>query len=108
MQTHTFGPFGHSISNNKFVFKADGYVRSEAGVAIIMERKKDAKRVYATVVAAESNCDGFKEYGCNTESVSSQIQLYREASERFHLNPLDVSYVETHGYATQVNDINFY
>lgn len=91
-------------STNNFYsnFPADGYVRSEAGVAILMQRKADAKRFYATVVGTESNCDGFKEYGCNTESLSSQIKLYRETLERFRLNPLDVSFVEAHGYATLV------
>lgn len=87
-----------------FDANADGYVRSEAGVAILMQRKADAKRFYATVVGTESNCDGFKEYGCNTESLSSQIKLYRETLERFRLNPLDVSFVEAHGYATLDGD----
>lgn len=69
----------------------------------MMQRKKDARRVYATVVATESNCDGFKEFGCNSISLDSQLSLYKETYEKFNLNPLDVSFVEAHGYATRVS-----
>lgn len=68
----------------------------------MMQRKTDAKRVYATVVATESNCDGFKELGCNSISLDSQLSLYKETYEKFKLNPQDVSFVEAHGYATRV------
>lgn len=78
-------------------------MRSEAGVALVMQRLKDAKRVYATVVATESNCDGYKELGCNAESLESQINLYQDAYERFNVNPLDVSFIEAHGYSTRVS-----
>lgn len=85
------------------ILTANGYARSEAGVAIMMQRKKDAKRVYATVAATESNCDGFKEFGCNSISLDSQISLYKETYGKFNLNPQDVTFVEAHGYATRVS-----
>lgn len=85
-----------------FFILADGYARSEAGVAILMQRRQNAKRVYATVVGTESSCDGFKEYGCNTVSVDSQINLYKDTYDRFNLNPLDITFVEAHGYSTKV------
>ena len=46
-------------------FDADvsGYVRSEAVVAMYLQFESNAKRVYATVVHAKSNCDGAKDIG---------------------------------------------
>lgn len=85
-----------------FFLSADGYARSEAGVAILMQRARDAKRVYATIAAIESNCDGFKEFGCNTHSLSSQISLYQTTLNKFCMNPLKVSFIEAHGYSTMV------
>lgn len=86
------------------MLSADGYARSEAGVAIFMQRASNAKRIYATIAATESNCDGFKEWGCNTESLSSQISLYEETIKKLDAKPLEISFIEAHGYATQVND----
>lgn len=67
-----------------------------------MQRAKDANRVYAYVAGVDANCDGFKEEGCSAVSMSSQIELYRDTYQHFNLNPLDVSFVEAHGYSTLV------
>lgn len=49
--------FYHTIS------LGDGYCRSEAAVAVLLTKRSMAKRVYATVINAGSNTDGFKEQG---------------------------------------------
>ena len=46
-----------------FDASGSGYVRSEAVVALYLQRQPDAKRIYATVVHARNNCDGGKENG---------------------------------------------
>lgn len=83
-------------------YLADGYARSEAGVAVVMQRAKDAHRVYAYVAGVSANCDGFKEEGCNAVSMASQIELYRDTYQSFHVNPLDITFLEAHGYSTLV------
>ena len=41
----------------------DGYCRSEAAVAVFLTRRPSARRIYATVVNAGNNTDGYKEQG---------------------------------------------
>ncbi len=47
----------------EIVILGNGYCRSEAVVAIYLQKEKDAKRVYATVVHSRNNCDGNKKEG---------------------------------------------
>ena len=42
---------------------ADGYVRSEAVVAVFLQKARDAKRIYCHLLSCRSNSDGFKEEG---------------------------------------------
>jgi len=41
----------------------NGYCRSEAVVAVLLTKRSAAKRVYATVVNAGNNTDGYKKQG---------------------------------------------
>ncbi|XP_065199624.1 fatty acid synthase-like isoform X2 [Planococcus citri] len=83
---------------------ADGYARSEAAVAVYLQRASDAHRVYGYVAAVDANCDGYKEDGCDAISRSSQIELYQHAYQSFNLDPQQVSFVEAHGYSTVHGD----
>ena len=40
-----------------------GYVRSEAVVAILLQKEPEAKRIYATVIHSKTNSDGYKDNG---------------------------------------------
>lgn len=40
--------------------QADGYTRAEAICCIFLQKAKDAKRVYCTLVHSKVNCDGYK------------------------------------------------
>jgi len=44
-------------------YAGDGYVRSETIMAIYLQKKESAKRIYATVVHSKSNSDGYKDQG---------------------------------------------
>jgi len=46
-----------------FVYAGDGYCRSEAVVAVYLQKKESAKRIYATLVHSKTNADGYKEHG---------------------------------------------
>ncbi|XP_075436103.1 fatty acid synthase isoform X2 [Ascaphus truei] len=87
-----------------FDASGNGYCRSEAAVAILLTRKSMAKRVYATIVNAGTNTDGYKEQGVTFPSGEAQTQLlsslYREAGIRTS----EVEYVEAHGTGTKVGD----
>lgn len=52
---------GFSLSNG--IYAGDGYCRSEAVVAVYLQKKESAKRIYATVVHSKSNSDGYKNIG---------------------------------------------
>lgn len=50
-------------SKKLFLLPGNGYCRSEAAVVALLTKRSFAKRVYATVVNAGNNTDGFKEQG---------------------------------------------
>ncbi|KAL0872273.1 hypothetical protein ABMA27_004663 [Loxostege sticticalis] len=81
-----------------------GYVRSEAVVAVLLQRRSAARRVYATVHNARMNTDGSKEQGITFPAGAMQQQLARETFAEARLRPQDVVYVEAHGTGTKVGD----
>lgn len=87
-----------------FDANGNGYVRSEAMVAVLLQRRSSAKRVYATVVHSKSNCDGFKEQGVTFPSSEMQRQLLREVYHEAGVDPREVIYVEAHGTGTKAGD----
>jgi len=44
-------------------YAGDGYCRSEAIVAVYLQKKESSKRVYATLVHSKTNSDGYKDQG---------------------------------------------
>ncbi|XP_063375503.1 fatty acid synthase-like [Cydia amplana] len=81
-----------------------GYVRSEAVIALLLQRSRDARRVYCTVRGASMNNDGFKTKGITYPSGAMQGRLAQETFEKAHLRPQDVVYVEAHGTGTKAGD----
>ena len=85
---------------------ANGYVRAETVAAIYLCRSTVARRIYARILAAKTNSDGYKEHGITHPSIRSQQELYAEVCEMAGIDPLDVSYIEMHGTGTAVNELN--
>ncbi|KAI8426660.1 LOW QUALITY PROTEIN: hypothetical protein MSG28_005429 [Choristoneura fumiferana] len=87
-------------------FDADGrgYVRSEAAVVVLLQRRRDARRLYCTVRGARTNTDGHKPQGITYPSGAMQQRLARETFAEARLRPQDVVYVEAHGTGTKVGD----
>ncbi|XP_023313670.1 fatty acid synthase-like [Trichogramma pretiosum] len=83
---------------------ANGYARSEAVACVFLQKAKDSKRVYATVVHAKTNCDGFKEQGITFPSSIMQGALLKEFYEELGVPPTSLSFVEAHGTGTKVGD----
>ncbi|CAH0584002.1 unnamed protein product [Chrysodeixis includens] len=81
-----------------------GYVRSEAAVAVLLQRRGAARRVYATLRGARINTDGAKDQGITFPSGDMQRRLAEETFAEAKLRPSDVVYVEAHGTGTKVGD----
>ncbi|NXF89098.1 FAS synthase, partial [Eubucco bourcierii] len=87
-----------------FDASGNGYCRSEAAVAIFLTKKSMAKRIYATIVNAGTNTDGFKEQGVTFPSGDMQQQLVVSLYKECGVKPEEVEYVEAHGTGTKVGD----
>ncbi|KAK0166753.1 hypothetical protein PV327_004242 [Microctonus hyperodae] len=83
---------------------ANGYARSETISVILLQKFKDAKRVYATVVHGKTNCDGFKAQGITYPSSELQKTLLVDFYKECKIPPNSLEYVEAHGTGTQVGD----
>nr|CAI5827466.1 unnamed protein product [Callosobruchus analis] len=87
-----------------FDASGNGYVRSEAAVVVYLQKAKNAKRIYASVLGAKTNTDGNKEQGITFPSGGMQNKLIREVYDEIGIKPHEVSYVEAHGTGTKVGD----
>lgn len=83
---------------------ANGYTRAEAITCIFLQKKKDAKRVYANLVYSKTNNDGFKKEAITYPSGPSQIRLLDEFYRDLRMDPTLVDYVEGHSTGTYVGD----
>ncbi|XP_063374586.1 fatty acid synthase-like [Cydia amplana] len=81
-----------------------GYVRSEAVVAVFLQRRSVARRVYCTVHAARVNNDGHKPQGITYPSGEMQGRLTQETYDETGLSPQDLAYFEAHGTGTKAGD----
>lgn len=88
------------------MFAADGYVRSEAICVLFLQRARDAKRVYAKVVHAKINSDGYKDEGLTHPSRELQTQLMEKFYEEIRISPTSVDFIEAHGTGTRVSLLN--
>lgn len=82
--------------------KGDGYVRSEGAVAVLLQKAKVAKRIYASVLNAGSNADGYKDEGITFPSQEMQISLFRQVQDEVGVNATHIAFMEAHGSATKV------
>jgi fatty acid synthase len=87
------------------MYTADGYVRSEAICAIFLQRARDAKCVYATVLNSRSNSDGCKEEGILHPSGNTHKLLLDECYQECGADKNLLQYCEAHGTGTTVSSI---
>ncbi|XP_049870464.1 fatty acid synthase-like [Pectinophora gossypiella] len=83
---------------------ANGYVRSEAISACFLQKAKDSRRVYAHLVHAKTNCDGYKEQGITYPAGQVQKMLLKEFYDECQVPPSSLEYLEAHGTGTRVGD----
>lgn len=79
-------------------------MRSETIGIVYLQKAKKAKRIYATVVYAKTNCDGYKEQGITFPSSEMQGALLQEFYNECNISPSCITFVEAHGTGTKVGD----
>nr|XP_023013626.1 fatty acid synthase-like [Leptinotarsa decemlineata] len=89
------------------VFQSDrnGFTRSETVASFLIQRESTSRRIYATVLGAKTNADGYKKEGMTFPSTEAQVILLKEMYQELSLDPRKVSYVEAHGTGTSVGDL---
>ncbi|KAG4073632.1 hypothetical protein HA402_000856 [Bradysia odoriphaga] len=83
---------------------ASGFVRSETVSAIFLQKKKDAKRVYASVIYTKTNNDGFKKEGSSLPSKVMQQKLMEEFYSDINFDTSQIHFVEAHATGTKLGD----
>nr|CAD7568916.1 unnamed protein product [Timema californicum] len=84
---------------------ADGYVRSEAIVAVLLQWSPVAKRNYASLINIRVNTDGYKENSIMFPSYKGQAQLIKDTCSEAGIKPETLSYIESHGTGTKIGDL---
>lgn len=83
---------------------ASGYTRSETINCLFLQKKRDAKRIYASVIHSKTNCDGYKPEGITYPSGKVQEKLLDQFYKEIDLKPKDLGYLEAHSTGTVVGD----
>ncbi|XP_071653469.1 fatty acid synthase-like [Temnothorax longispinosus] len=81
-----------------------GYMRSDTVAVVYLQKAKNARRIYATLVHGKINCDGFKEEGITFPSVEKQKILLDEFYKECGISPNELSYMEAHATGTLAGD----
>ena len=90
-----------------FAAEADGYVRAEGGVVLVLKTVKkaiqDGDRIHAVICGSGVKSDG-RTSGISMPSEKHQIDLLRTVYRQAGATPDLVVYVEAHGTGTRVGD----
>lgn len=87
-----------------FDVNSSGYSRSETVCVILLQKAKDAKRVYANVIYSKTNSDGYKVEGITYPSSKGQQRLLSEFYRTINIDPTTVPFVEGHSTGTIAGD----
>ncbi|KAJ6222215.1 hypothetical protein RDWZM_000760 [Blomia tropicalis] len=83
---------------------ACGYVKGEAAVAIFVQKRSQAKRIYCDLLGVHVNHDGYKAIGFTHPGWKTQRDLMLAAMNKAGVNGTDYQYFEAHGTGTQAGD----
>lgn len=82
----------------------DGYARSEAIMALIIEKKSTARRNYGILKHIKTNHDGLKEEGMAYPSSKSLAKLLEDTYREADVDPSCLVFFEGHGTGTVAGD----
>jgi acyl transferase domain-containing protein len=90
-----------------FTARADGYVRGEGAVVLVLKREHDAKKdgdkPYAVIRSSAVHQHGGRS-ALSSPSAAGQRQAVRDCLRAAEVDPAEVKYVEAHGSADKVTD----
>jgi phthiocerol/phenolphthiocerol synthesis type-I polyketide synthase C len=89
-----------------FDHRANGYVRSEGGVVMILQKRGNEfarHRVHGEILASATNSDG-RTSGVALPSAEQQAELLRTLYAESEIDPKRLAFVEAHGTGTPVGD----
>ena len=87
-----------------FSADADGYVRAEGGVVLVLRKGAPAANtVHGIILASDVNSDG-RTNGISLPSGKAQEELLHHVYSRAGIDPERLSFVEAHGTGTPVGD----
>lgn len=90
-----------------FSADADGYVRSEGGVMLLLKSlaaaQRDADDIRAVIVNSAVNADG-RTPGLTFPSAKAQTALLNEVYGQAGITPDQIAFIEAHGTGTQAGD----
>lgn len=101
LQMQMLSPTGYSRFLDS---RADGYVKSESCVSMLIQRKDLAFRNYASFMATMTSVDGFKAEGITFPSATSQEELIEQTKSLAGLSTNHIEYLEAHGTGTPAGD----
>ncbi|WP_040923767.1 polyketide synthase, partial [Saccharomonospora iraqiensis] len=105
--TAEFGALSPTGRAHVFDSRADGYVRGEGGVVLVLRRldeaTADGDRVYAVLAGGALNHDGGGE-ALTVPRAGAQAAVIRRAHASAGLTPSEVDFVELHGTGTRAGD----
>ena len=84
---------------------ADGFVKSEAVACVLLQRRPNARRIYASVLASRVNVDGRKTVGMFFPSSKAQEDLMQKTYTEANIDPLKLTYFEAHCTGTKVIEL---
>lgn len=84
-------------------FLANGYGRSDAIIAYYLQKSKDAKRSYATIVGVNTSFNGDRKGNFIELSDEKMVEFIRKFYEKCQVDPRNVDYVECYGCGIKVS-----
>ncbi|CAG2060649.1 unnamed protein product [Timema podura] len=92
---------GHTRS---FDDDANGFVRSEALVVLFLQKAKNAKRIYASIVHSHAECYGDRRAGYIVPLEYPMTNMLGNFYQRCGIDPTTVSYLEADGSGIKARD----
>jgi amino acid adenylation domain-containing protein len=98
-------PDGHCRA---FDAKAKGFIGGDGVGIVVLKRLEDALKdgdyIHAVIKGTAINNDGIRKVGYTAPSVVGQADVIIEAQQVAEVDPVTITYVETHGTGTAVGD----